>query len=309
MKAIDRRAFLAGTAVAGVGLTAGTAGRAQEDAAQEFASYKIGPHIWVRCAGKAFASYRAHVTQKYPYIYPVAGPATGLSLTTESGDPYPHHRSVIFACDRVNGANYWQAGLDKGRVISRGPTVDEPAGERVVITDACDWRVGEGPVDFTDSREITFSAPSPDLRLIEADITLTAGRDVQILTNNHSLFAVRAAPELTPKGGGTLVNSEGQELEKGTFGQKARWCTYWGERLGVTEGIALLDHPENPWSPCTWFTRDYGFISPTPMQWLPEEGMRLAAGDARRMRYLVVGYVGTAEEAGLEGVYEGWATG
>ena len=144
------------------------------------------------------------------------------------------------------------------------------------------------------------------MRLIEADITWTASRDVTILPNNHSLFFLRATEAITPKGGGTLVNSEGQETEKDTFGQKAAWCAFYGERHGVTEGIALMDHPENPWSPCQWFTRDYGFISPTPMQWVPAEGMKIAAGETRRMRYLVVAYGGTPDEAGLPAIYEEW---
>jgi hypothetical protein len=40
----------------------------------------------------------------------------------------------------------------------------------------------------------------------------------------------------------------------------------------MVEGIALLDHPGNPWSPCKWFTRDYGFISPSPFNWLDQAG-------------------------------------
>ena len=38
-----------------------------------------------------------------------------------------------------------------------------------------------------------------------------------------------------------------------------------GARGGVTEGIAIFQHPGNRWYPSKWFTRDYGFFSPTPM--------------------------------------------
>ncbi len=40
----------------------------------------------------------------------------------------------------------------------------------------------------------------------------------------HSLFALRAARDITPWGSGTLVNSNGEEGEKATFGQSAAWC-------------------------------------------------------------------------------------
>ncbi len=304
---MQRRGFLR-TALGATGalVALGLDAVGQDAGPQELHTYPLGPQVWIRAAGKPFACYRAHPSQKYPYIYPVAGPLTGAPLTTESSDPYPHHRSMGFACDRVNEGNYWQQGYNRGQIFSRGPAVEEAKGQRVVITDIADWRMPSGETDFTDSRRITVSAPSPNLRLIEADITWTASRDVTILPNNHSLFFLRATEAITPKGGGTLVNSEGQETEKDTFGQKAAWCAFYGERHGVTEGIALMDHPENPWSPCQWFTRDYGFISPTPMQWVPAEGMKIAAGETRRMRYLVVAYGGTPDEAGLPAIYEEW---
>ena len=35
------------------------------------------------------------------------------------GNPvYPHHTSLLFGCDLVNGGNYWQEGLERGRMIS-----------------------------------------------------------------------------------------------------------------------------------------------------------------------------------------------
>ena len=313
---LSRRQFLSGAAgLAGASLAASRSGDAQEGADQPepgplaLTGYLFSRHVWVRHDAEIITCYRANPTQKYPYFCPVIGPASGLPLTTESGDPYPHHRSLLFACDRVNQANYWQPGIERGQIVSRGPQLAGGQGDQIVITDACDWRIPDADPDLTDERRFTISAPSPALRLIEAEITVTAAVDAHISRTNHSLFALRAAPELAPKWGGALVNSEGQVVEKGTFGQEARWCTYYAERFGMVEGIALMDHPSNPWSPCTWFTRDYGFISPTPMQWLGEEGLDLPQGESWRLRYLVVGYAGTPEEAGLDAIYDNWQGG
>lgn len=308
--ACGRRRFLASTATAGVGWWLGRRSvEAQTAGGGELTTYQLGPQIWVRVGGGLLTCYRAHPTQKYPYFFPLVGPATGMSVTAESAEPYPHHRSILLACDRVNDANYWQEGLERGQVVSRGPRVETPQGPQVVIVDSCDWRVPGGPVDLTDARRFALSAPDARLRLLEAEVTLTAARDVRIAKTNHSLFAIRAAEELTPKGGGALVSSEGPAGEAATFGQKARWCAFFGQRFGVTEGVVLMDHPENPWSPCAWFTRDYGFVSPTPMNWLPEEGMTLAEGSAVRLRYLVAAFAGTPQDADLEGVYRGWVGG
>ncbi len=45
--------------------------------------------------------------------------------------------------------------------------------------------------------------------------------------------------------------------------------------------------------PSRWFTRDYGFISPTPMFW-PENGRdtRLAKGEVMSLRYRVLIFSG-----------------
>jgi hypothetical protein len=223
----------------------------------------------------------------------VAGPTTGVSLTAESGDPYPHHRSLLFACDRVNGANYWQEGLERGQIVSRGPQIAEPAGARVVLADACDWRVQDGPADVTDQRRFAITAPSPDLRLIEADITLTAARDVQILRTNHSLFSVRAAPELTPSGGGTLVDSEGRSGEKANSGRRPRGAP---SRRAVrrTRGIALLDHAGNR-GPA--LVRATAASSLRRQQWIGDDGC--CAGDTLRLRYRCGRVCGTPDEQTL----------
>jgi hypothetical protein len=71
--------------------------------------------------------------------------------------------------------------------------------------------------------------------------------------------------------------------------------------------VALMDHPKNPWSPCQWFTRDYGFISPTPMNWLGPEGWSLPAGQSVRLRYRVVGYAGDPLAVNLASLYDTWA--
>jgi len=305
-----RRTFIRSLGVAAVAASTHTwAQEVPAAAGLDLLAYSLGPIVWVRCGGRALTCYRAHATQKYPYFYPVAGPVTGAPLTEESGDPYPHHRSLYIGCDRVNGANYWQEGLERGRIVSRGPAIAEGTAARVVITDACDWALDGREPDVTDTRRFTITAPSAALRLIDAEVTLTAARDVTIERSNHSLFSIRAASDLTPLAGGHLVNSEGQAGEKATFGQPAKWCTFWAERPGGTEGIALMDHPGNPWQPCPWFTRDYGFMSPTPLNWLEEPSMDLPAGTQVSLRYRVVAYAGTPEEAGLAALYDGWAAG
>jgi hypothetical protein len=233
----------------------------------------------------------------------VNGPASGRSVTTETSEPYPHHHSLFFGCDRVNGGNYWQEGNERGQIVSQGPKIVEDSGEQVVFTDRCHWRLpGTEPI-ILDTRRVTIAAPSEKLRLIDFEVTLEPLCDIRILKTNHSLFSARVVPELSVKSGGSLVNAEGKSAEKGTFGVASAWCDYYGSREGVTEGVAILQHPGNRWYPSKWFTRDYGFFSPTPMFWLENDRLELRKGESLNLRYRVVVHEDDAERAGIRGLF------
>jgi hypothetical protein len=234
----------------------------------------------------------------------VNGPASGKSITTETSEPYPHHHSLFFGCDRVNGGNYWQEGNEKGQIVSQGPKIIEAGGGRVVFKDECLWmQPGKEPI-IRDMRRITISSPNKDLRFIDFQITLEMLTDVSILKTNHSLFAARVVPELSVGSGGTLINAEGKRSEKDTFGVASPWCDYSGTREGITEGIAILQHPRNRWFPARWFTRDYGFFSPTPMFWLEGDKLQLAKGEKLTLRYQVVVHSGNSMAAKIEEIFE-----
>lgn len=273
-------------------------------ATSALSAYQCDRNIWVRINDSTFCCYRAGQDQKYPYIYPVIGPSTGLSVTEESAMPWPHHRSLFFGCDHVNGGNYWQEALSRGQIVSRGPKIDSAAADAVVLTDVCDWRSGEGQNIIEDQRSYRFTAPDASTRIIDVRVQLTARTDISISKTNHSLFAIRAARGLTPSGGGVLLNSAGQSGEKETFGKPAEWCGFQGTRM-APESVALMDHPSNPWYPCQWFTRDYGFASPTPFFWIDDkEPWRLPDGKSLTLKYRVVVMSGNLDSGRLGRIYK-----
>lgn len=322
MDRVNRRTFLmhVGAGAAGAyGLaTATVSGTQTADAPaadkpassgpQKLSVYPFGKNIWVRINDRPFTCYRANADQKGPYFFPVYG-VSGMPMTEEASEPYPHHRSLFFGCDRMNGQNFWQEGNDRGQILSRGPRGElSESKEQAVITDVCAWTPpGKDPI-IEDKRRFTIAAPSDLMRFIDADITLNAMTDIHVNQTNHSLFAIRAALELAPKGGGMLINSEGQSGEKQTLGKPAKWCGYQGTRHGVTESIVMFDHPANPFGPkCPWFTRDYGNISPTPFLWLDEKGWDLAKGKSIRLRYRVLVLKGPIERERLNALWNEFA--
>jgi hypothetical protein len=234
---------------------------------------------------------------------------SGLSVTSETCLPYPHHRSLYFACDRVNGGDYWQEEYDRGQILSTGPKVGRTTKESVEILDACEWQRPGGPVVMRDQRRIIVTVPDSRVRFVDWEIQWQAAEDVTVEKTNHALFAARAALDLAPVGGGRLQNAEGDNGEKATFGKRSTWCDFSGKRNGIpgdiVEGVAILDHPKNPWAPTTWFTRDYGFMSPSPMNFL-EKPWQLAVGQSVSLRYRVVIHAGDAKDAGIAGLYKTW---
>jgi hypothetical protein len=255
--------------------------------------------IVVTIDGELFTCYKFAASQKYPYFWPVNGPTSGKSVTTESSEPYPHHNSLFFGCDRVNSGNYWQESNEHGQIVSQGPKIIAASGSRIIFTDECVWqKPGDEPI-IRDRRHIVISAPSEALRFIDFEIALEPLTDIRILKSNHALFSARVVPELSVKSGGTLINAEGKTGEKGTWGIASPWCDYSGTRDGVTEGIAILQNPKNRWYPCKWFTRDYGFFSPTPMNWLENDRLELAEGEKLTLRYRVVIHTGDAKSADI----------
>lgn len=258
---------------------------------------KVGDKIEFRINGNLFTSYILSESEKYPFFFPVNGPSNA-SVTSIRNANYPHHSSLFFGCDRVNGGNYWQETLKEGQIISLRADILETGGEKAVIENECIWRRPGADAPIKDKRKITISSPSKNKYFIDFDITMEMLMDVTIKKTNHSLFSGRMDPDLSVINGGTLINAEGETGEKDTFGKRSAWMDYYGKRMGKSEGMAILQHPSNEWFPAPWFTRDYGFFSPTPMYW-PEndESITLKKGEQIKLRYRVIVHSGNHVEA------------
>jgi hypothetical protein len=267
-------------------------------------------NLFVRYDNQPVLTYRLHDNLKYPYFAPLMGPASGLSLVTESALPYPHHRGLWLGCEPLMGGDYWGHGpLSEGQIRSTGFSLDaEGRDGEVRFSQTCEW-VREGAESpLQDERHFKITAPSAELRMVDCQLRITARTDVQIDKAKHSFFAVRAAPDISPTYGGTLVNAAGQEGAAGTYGNPSPWCSYFGprkQRPDVVEGITIMNHPENFGGDCPWFTRDYGHLSPQPFVFR-KEPLQLPRGDTLNLRYRVVLHRGNPFVAGMDALFESW---
>lgn len=266
---------------------------------------KKDSRIDISINGRFFTSYHFAQDEKYPYFYPVNGPS-GASVTSMRNGNYPHHSSLFFGADKLNGGNYWQEGLERGQIISVKADIVENNGERVVIENECLWVRPGANAPIKDTRQIIISAPSSDMFQIDFNIALHALMDINIERTNHSLFSGRMAPDLAVTNGGTIINAAGNKGEKDTFGKYSPWMDFYGKRGNHIEGMAIMQHPSGDWSTAPWFTRNYGFFSPTKLYWPDnlEKGTTIENGDVINLRYRVLVHAGNHVAADIQGQYE-----
>jgi hypothetical protein len=273
--------------------------------AAKITAVKVGSKINVTINGKYFTSYIFSDDEKYPFFYPVNGPVSGGSVTSMRNGEYPHHSSLFFGCDLVNGGNYWQEGLERGRIISVNPEIIKQGGDTAIITDECIWSRPGAISPVKDTRKFIITMPSEGAIQIDVEIKMEMLMDVHFKKTNHSLFSARMAADLSVKNGGTMINAEGAKSEKDTFGKNSPWIDFYGKRGSAIEGLAIMQHPSNPWYPSPWFTRDYGFMSPTPMYW-PEKGEEtfMTKGTVLNLRYRVIVHSGDHLQAKIAEAFE-----
>ena len=273
--------------------------------AAKITAVKVGSKINVTIGNKYFTSYIFSEDEKYPFFYPVNGPVSGGSVTSMRNSEYPHHSSLFFGCDLVNGGNYWQEGLERGRIISVNAEIIKQGSDTVIITDECIWSRPGAISPVKDIRKIIITSPSATVSQIDVEINMEMLIDVTIKKTNHSLFSARMAADLSVKNGGTMINAEGVKSEKDTFGKNSPWMDFYGKRGDAIEGLAIFQHPSNPWYPSPWFTRDYGFMSPTPMYW-PENGTEIIMkkGTVLNLCYRVLVHSGDHSQAKIAEAFE-----
>jgi hypothetical protein len=273
--------------------------------AARIAAVKVGSKINITIDGQYFTSYIFSDDEKYPFFYPVNGPVSGGSVTSMRNGEYPHHSSLFFGCDLVNGGNFWQEGLERGRIISVNAEILKQGGDTAIISDECIWSRPGAISPVKDRRIIIITSPSSSVRQIDIEVQMEMLTDVTILKTNHSLFSARMAADLSVLNGGTMINAEGMKGEKDTFGKESGWIDYYGKRGSGNEGLAIMQHPSNPWYPAPWFTRDYGFMSPTPMYWPENETSTfMKKGTVMKLRYRVIVHAGDHNEAGIAKSFE-----
>ncbi len=261
----------------------------------------------IRIGGQEFTRYQFGAHRWKPFLNPFRA-ANGLSLVADEPNDHRHHHGIWIGHGRVNGEDFWLERPNSGRIVHSKFELLESGGEQAAFTAQNDWISAAGELTLTDTRTLTFyDQPSED-RVFDLDLTLRApvGCTVELHpTNEAGLPHIRMAEAISVKNGGRITNAEGGINERGTYKKRSAWLDCSG-RLGRQEcGIAIFDHPGNPFFPTNWFTRDYGPIAPN-YGFFQEDPIVITPDSPLRLRYRFYTHSGDVETGRVAEAWEAY---
>jgi hypothetical protein len=272
----------------------------------------------VNIQGKHFTNYAyGEAFWHKPVFYPVMSP-NGTRVNREypmvAGLPgetadHPHHTSLFFTYDEVNGNNFWAASGG-----GKGPRI-EHTGARVegatLIADLL-WKGADGQVIFEETRRVTFGGDA-DRFWMDHAITLRAPQvAVTMGDTKEGAFGLRVHDALRESKGGSgrYINAEGAA---GVWGKPSPWVALRGtvpDAGGPKDvTVAIFAHPKAHNSPPYWHARGYGLFAVNPFgrrgydPKAPERVTRVGVGEQLALRFLVAVYSGKVEKARLDQDY------
>jgi len=245
-----------------------------------------------------------------PYLFPVNGPS-GRSLTRigHPRDPvtHSHHNSVWVSHQFVNGVNFWEDRAGGPRIAhQRIERLDD--GDRAAFAEALNhWIDKDGRLQMIERRRTTVQALEGAEWLLILDLQFEAKDAAVVLAETaFGPLGVRLAKTIgVIDGGGTIRNSEGGIDEAGCFRKPARWVDYAGPITATaSEGITLLDHPQNPHHPVPFHVRNDGWMG---IALTFPGALTIAPGQPLHLRYALYVHTGLPEPAAIERVWKDFA--
>ena len=259
-------------------------------------------------------AYRYRSAARRPYVSTLVGPSGRNLLECPPAD-HAHHLGIWWGHGDVNGVDFYLEHLREDMAHGR---IEHVAFDEMVddapwfgFDESLEWCGPDGEVMMTERRIVLLHLADDHWYTLDLDSTYTASVDLTFGDTKESVLpGVRVAEPLVTYGGGTMTNSEGGVGEGECMGKPARWVDRSGARRGLwhkeyVEGIALFDHPDNPYHPATWFARDYGPLSPFPGHHFLGGGT-LDANESLRFRHRILVHEGDVGTADVAGHYERW---
>jgi hypothetical protein len=269
----------------------------------------------VEIGGKPFTIYRyGDDYPDKPIFYPVFSP-NGVRVNREypmvpgvpgESSDHPHHQSLFFTYDEVNGTNFWNPERTGRRIEQLSARVE---GDRLIAMLA--WKNNQGEVLLEETKDVRFGGAA-DVFWMDHDLTLRAPNvAVSMGDTKEGAFGLRLNDTLKENGGsGRYVNAEGLQDAANVWGKTSPWVairgTVKGESGETPVTVAIFAHPSGHNFPPYWHARDYGLFAANPFGrrgYDPnalERITRLDAGERLRLGFRLAVYAGQVDKARLD---------
>lgn len=186
-------------------------------------------------------------------------------VVNQANDDHPtFHPGVWLAFGDMSGNDSWRNKAHVRHVKFVQPFVEEAGQGRFTVVNRYERADGwEEPVcketcTYSIHADVSayFLLAKSEFRSDKADFAFGDQEEMGL--------GIRLNTPLTVKfGSGRMLNSEGGENEKGTWGKQAKWCAASGVVEGERVGAAIMPAPGN--FRTSWFhSRDYGLIVANP---------------------------------------------
>jgi len=156
---------------------------------------------------------------------------------------------------------------------------------------------------ITETRTMTFRAPSADTRIIDIDLRLRARTKVTFDDHHDALLGLRLATPFEIAHGGRVVNAEGLTKWDQLRGARSAWVDSLATLDGEEVGVAVMDVPTNFRFPTPWHVREYALVFASPFASrdyspsAPDGGVTLQTGEELKLRYRILIHPGNANVA------------
>jgi len=265
--------------------------------------------IAVEIDGKLFTALQADAKARKLYLHPVMT-ASGKRVTRGFPmDPAPgestdheHQRGVWIGAEHVTGGDFWE----------NDPAYDNPRAGTVTLTLVSDVRQGAGEGAFTiaadwiapasaggkavitETRTMTFRAPTAETRTIDIDLRLRANTQVTFDDHHDALLGLRLGTPFEIAKGGRLLNAEGLKEWEKLRGARSAWVDSLATVDGEAVGVAVMDAPTNFRFPTPWHVREYALVFASPFASrdyspsAPDGSVTLKPGEELKLRYRIL---------------------
>jgi len=235
-----------------------------------------------------------------PFIHPIVAPDGRGVLTENAPGHHPWQHGLYVGLNDVCGVGFWTEGIlgspDDGTFHPRPLAEPVTCGNRADWSVSTEWRAPDGHLMLLESQNWSFTDHGSAYTL---DLHWTLHAEVRLEFGEYPYGGLFLRMPYRYETGGEAQNDEGLSAQEAE-GARARWVSVsmpLAERDGEWDGIALMDHPDNPGHPVPWRVDNELGISPS---YCRLGAWSIPQGESRSFKHRALVYTGRSTPAFIE---------